>query len=49
MRQTVGRVRELTRDRPATVEWMDGIHDLPLQHPEALARRIERFARTAVS
>ena len=49
MRQTVGRVRELTRDRPTTIEWMDGIHDLPLQHPEALARRIERFARTAVS
>lgn len=48
LRQTVGRVRELTRDRPATIEWMDGIHDLPLQHPEALARRIERFARTAV-
>lgn len=48
MRQAVGRVSELTRDRPATIEWMDGIHDLPLQHPEALARRIERFVRTAV-
>ena len=38
----------VTHDRPATIEWMDGIHDLPLQHPEALARRIERFATTAV-
>lgn len=33
---------------PATFAWMKGIHDLPLQHPEALARRIERFARTTV-
>ena len=47
-RHAVGRVRELTHDRPATIEWMDGIHDLPLQHPEALARRIERFAATTV-
>ena len=48
MRHAVGRVRELRHDGPATIEWMDGIHDLPLQHPEALARRIERFATTAV-
>jgi pimeloyl-ACP methyl ester carboxylesterase len=26
------------------VSWMEGIHDLPLQHPDTLARRIERFA-----
>lgn len=26
-------------------EWMDGIHDLPLQRPDALARRIVRVAR----
>jgi pimeloyl-ACP methyl ester carboxylesterase len=26
------------------VSWMEGIHDLPLQHPDALARRIERFS-----
>lgn len=25
--------------------WIDGIHDLPLQRPDALARRIARFAR----
>ena len=48
MHRAVARVREITHDGPVTVEWMDGIHDLPLQHPEALARRIERFARTAV-
>ncbi|MEX0834322.1 MAG: alpha/beta hydrolase [Actinomycetota bacterium] len=28
------------------VEWMEGIHDLPLQKPAALARRIRRFAST---
>jgi len=33
---------------PARFEWIDGIHDVPLQRPEALARRILRFdARTA--
>ncbi len=47
-RRAVAHLRKLTRDRPATIAWMRGIHDLPLQHPEALARRIERFARTAV-
>lgn len=29
---------------PARFEWLDGIHDLPLQRPEALARRIVRAA-----
>jgi pimeloyl-ACP methyl ester carboxylesterase len=29
-------------------EWMKGIHDVPLQHPGALVRRIQRFADTAV-
>jgi len=33
---------------PTRVAWMDGIHDLPLQHPRALAHRISSFARTAV-
>jgi pimeloyl-ACP methyl ester carboxylesterase len=28
---------------PVRISWMEGIHDLPLQHPDALARRIERF------
>ncbi len=29
---------------PVRLTWLEGIHDLPLQHPDALARRIERFA-----
>ena len=33
---------------PTRTAWMDGIHDLPLQHPHELARRIRAFARTAV-
>lgn len=28
-------------------EWIEGIHDLPLQRPEAVARRIARFAGDA--
>ncbi len=31
---------------PLRFEWMDGIHDLALQHPEAVARRIVRAARS---
>lgn len=42
------RVRAITRGRPVRIEWVRGIHDLPLQHPEDLVRRIVRFARTAV-
>lgn len=49
VRRSLQRIRDLTRGRPVSVGWMRGIHDLPLQHPEALARRIERFSRTAVS
>ena len=33
---------------PATFEWVEGIHDLPLQQPELLVRRITRFAASAV-
>jgi pimeloyl-ACP methyl ester carboxylesterase len=29
---------------PLEVAWLDGIHDLPLQHPGPLSARIERFA-----
>src|SRR4029453_9847702 len=32
---------------PITFEWIEGIHDVPLQRPEAVARRIARFAREA--
>jgi pimeloyl-ACP methyl ester carboxylesterase len=33
---------------PATFVWTEGIHDLPLQQPELLVRRITRFAASAV-
>jgi len=33
---------------PVRFEWIEGIHDIPLQRPEAVARRIERFARAVV-
>ena len=34
---------------PVRLEWMEGIHDLPLQHPAALARRISRFVSSTPS
>jgi pimeloyl-ACP methyl ester carboxylesterase len=33
---------------PIRVSWLEGIHDLPLQHPAALASRIERFSEGLV-
>lgn len=33
---------------PVRFEWIEGIHDVPLQRPAAVARRIARFARDAV-
>jgi pimeloyl-ACP methyl ester carboxylesterase len=32
---------------PVAFEWIEGIHDVPLQRPEAVARRIARFAAHA--
>jgi pimeloyl-ACP methyl ester carboxylesterase len=32
---------------PVSFEWIEGIHDVPLQRPEAVARRIARFAHAA--
>jgi hypothetical protein len=29
---------------PVRFEWVNGIHDLPIQRPRALAGRIARFA-----
>jgi len=29
---------------PIRISWLEGIHDLPIQHPDALARRIQRFS-----
>jgi len=41
---------EAVRGAGATtkVVWIEGIHDLPLQHPRELVRRIRAFSRTAV-
>jgi pimeloyl-ACP methyl ester carboxylesterase len=33
---------------PARISWMEGIHDLPVQHPGALATRLRRFVGAAV-
>jgi pimeloyl-ACP methyl ester carboxylesterase len=33
---------------PVRAEWIDGIHDVPLQRPALVAGRISRFARQAV-
>jgi pimeloyl-ACP methyl ester carboxylesterase len=32
---------------PVSFEWIQGIHDVPLQRPEAVAQRIARFAEAA--
>jgi pimeloyl-ACP methyl ester carboxylesterase len=32
---------------PVTFEWIEGIHDVPLQRPQAVARRIARFSGDA--
>jgi len=47
-RRGMRRARAAAKGRPVRFEWMEGIHDLPLQHPERLARRIGRFAQLAV-
>ena len=47
-RTAVADVRTAAAGRPFTIEWMRGIHDLPLQRPDALARKIERFAAGVV-
>jgi pimeloyl-ACP methyl ester carboxylesterase len=43
-REAVTSVRVAARGRPVRISWMEGIHDLPLQHPDALADRFRRFA-----
>ena len=32
-------------DGPIRFEWIEGIHDVPLQHPDEVARRIREFAK----
>ncbi len=46
-RRAVARAHRADRD-PLTVAWVQSIHDVPLQHPRALAIRIERFATGVV-
>jgi pimeloyl-ACP methyl ester carboxylesterase len=36
--------RAVSSGAPLRISWMKGIHDLPLQHPDTLAGRIERFS-----
>ena len=36
--------RAASSSGPVRISWMKGIHDLPVQHPDALAGRIERFS-----
>jgi pimeloyl-ACP methyl ester carboxylesterase len=36
--------RATSSGAPIRISWMKGIHDLPVQHPDALAGRIERFS-----
>ena len=45
-----GRIEEDLRavGAPTTVTSIEGIHDLPLQRPDVLAGRLERFGRAAV-
>jgi pimeloyl-ACP methyl ester carboxylesterase len=45
-RQAAARVER--SGAPVRISWIEGIHDLPLQHPEALASRVERFSRQLV-
>ena len=45
-REAVRALRET--GAPVRVTTIEGVHDVPLQHPRALTRRISAFARTAV-
>jgi len=40
--------RTAARDRDVRFTWIDGIHDVPLQHPATLGGRIERFVASVV-
>jgi pimeloyl-ACP methyl ester carboxylesterase len=47
-RDAAATVRAAAAGRPLTITWTEGIHDVPLQHPAALAGRIERFSAGVV-
>ena len=36
-------------DAPIRFEWIEGIHDVPLQHPDEVARRVREFAGSVPS
>jgi hypothetical protein len=35
-------------DGSVRLEWIEGVHDIPLQRPDVVAERIERFVREVV-
>jgi pimeloyl-ACP methyl ester carboxylesterase len=43
-REALRTARAAASGRPVTFVWMKGVHDLPIHHPEALCRLVERFA-----
>jgi pimeloyl-ACP methyl ester carboxylesterase len=45
-REAVAEVRRI--GPPVEFEWIDGIHDVPLQRPAAVAGRIERFGARSI-
>jgi pimeloyl-ACP methyl ester carboxylesterase len=47
-RRAASRLRQATRGKDVRLTWMHGVHDLPIQHPAALAGRISRFASEVV-
>jgi pimeloyl-ACP methyl ester carboxylesterase len=47
-RKRLSAERAMRSGAPIRISWMEGIHDLPLQHPDALAGRIERFSEGLV-
>jgi pimeloyl-ACP methyl ester carboxylesterase len=47
-RKAASRLRQATRGKDVRVTWMNGVHDLPVQHPGALAGRISRFVAEVV-
>jgi pimeloyl-ACP methyl ester carboxylesterase len=47
-RLALGRAKAVARGRDVRFIWMEGVHDLPLQHPTTLARTIKRFVTSAV-
>lgn len=47
-RASVAAVKRAAEPATVRVSWIRGIHDVPLQHPDRLAGRIERFAEGVV-